>query len=212
MKKMCLTLALTLCAFCALSAAETFPGWLCTDKAAAEAALANAQNPYQKTQCQVLLAIQGKTFGSFAELRSTVEAVVSASELAADRRISFLRDHCKIIAWNQKLHIAEAYAWAKLNPSKYDLCVYENWSKHLGLSDTEVYTGFMRCLTSGEKYNPTLLKVAVAKLIEAAPAADVSTQKEDLQRLNRQFSPYLVTDKSNYEPIIVMIRTALETY
>ena len=70
----------------------------------------------------------------------------------------------------------------------------------------------MRCLTSGEKYNPTLLKVAVAKLIEAAPAADVDTQKEDLQRLNRQFSPYLVTDRSNYEPIIVMIRTALETY
>lgn len=212
MKKMCLTLVLTLCAFFALSAAESFPGWLCTDKAAAEAALANAQNPYQKTQSQVLLAIQGKAFGSFAELRSTVEAVVSASELAAARRISFLRDHCKIIAWTRRIHIAEAYAWAKTNPSKYDLCVYENWSKPLNLSATEVYTGFMRCLTSGDQYSPTLLKVAIAKLIEAAPAADVDTQKADLQRLNRQYSPYLVTDRSNYEPIIVMIRTALETY
>ena len=41
---------------------------------------------------------------------------------------------------------------------------------------------------------------------------DEKTVKADLKKLNRLFSPKLLKDKAAWEPVIAMIRTALDTY
>jgi len=214
MRKLFAIFVCTLFAALAAPAAEyAFPGWRCTDAAKINAALANARTDIEKLYCRVLLAVHDRTFGSFADLRTAVETVVNAdTALPETVKRSFARDTVKILAWIRRLDLAGAYAWAKQNPSKYDLCIYENWSKPLELSDTEVYTGIMRCLTSNYKYSPAVVRVCVEKLIAAAPGADIKTQKADLQRLNRKYSPLLLTDRAAYEPVVVMIRTAIDTY
>ena len=213
MKKLFPAIVLTLFAFVAVAADYEFPGWRCTDAAKINAALADAKTDAQKLQCRILLAVYDKTFASFTDLRTAVETVVNADTvLPQDVKLSTARDTVKILAWSRKQNLADAYAWAKLNPSKYDLCIYENWSRPLKLSDTEVYQGIVRCLEQKYNYKPSVIRVCVEKLIAAAPGADVKTQKADLQRLNRRFSPLLLTDRAAYEPIVAMIRTAIDTY
>lgn len=49
-------------------------------------------------------------------------------------------------------------------------------------------------------------------IINYAPTVNVTTQKADLQLLNRLASDKLLKDKVTWEPIVARIRTALETY
>ena len=53
---------------------------------------------------------------------------------------------------------------------------------------------------------------AIPRYIRVCSENDPTKAKLALQNLNRKYSPYLVRDKAVWEPIIVQIRVALETY
>lgn len=41
---------------------------------------------------------------------------------------------------------------------------------------------------------------------------DETKAKTTLKKLNRLYSPHLIKDKASWEPVVAMIRTALDTY
>lgn len=48
--------------------------------------------------------------------------------------------------------------------------------------------------------------------IKILPNVEEAKAREGLKKINRIFSPYLLKDKTSWEPIIAAIRTAIETY
>jgi hypothetical protein len=61
----------------------------------------------------------------------------------------------------------------------------------------------------------TLAKIMITRYIDNVvgnPTYKQENVKAYLQGMNRKFSPMLIKDKANWEPLIAQIRTALETY
>lgn len=56
------------------------------------------------------------------------------------------------------------------------------------------------------------VRSAVDALIKLAPMVDEAKAKTTLKKLNRLYSPRLIKDKASWEPVVAMIRTALDTY
>ena len=52
----------------------------------------------------------------------------------------------------------------------------------------------------------------IDSFIKLCPSMEESKAKAALKLLNRQYSPYLISDKTAWEPVIAKIRTALEAY
>ena len=52
----------------------------------------------------------------------------------------------------------------------------------------------------------------IDSFIKLCPSIEESKAKAALKLLNRQYSPYLISDKTAWEPVIAKIRTTLEAY
>ena len=57
-----------------------------------------------------------------------------------------------------------------------------------------------------------MVKRAINKMVDVSINANVTTGKEDFQRLNRKYSKNLLKDKATWEPIVALIRTTLDTF
>ena len=106
-----------------------------------------------------------------------------------------------------------AFDLTKKYPDAYDLGMYMLFKDH-GQSDLDLYNTILMYLV---KYHNVLhndlATKAVTRLIDLGASSDeIKTQKQDLQKLNRIYSPKVLKDKDKWEPLCSQVRTAMETY
>ena len=209
---------LTVSLFAALAlgafADYTFPGFTKKDPALYAASAAQAKTPVVKCRDLVLKSMLEKPVKSWDDFCATVDVVVEANKgnlneagVAFAKR--FIRKH---LGTQMKLYPKELWAYCKSNPGWYDFVFVQNCYKSV-MTDAEAYAWVLDYILKQKKADPKLAKRAVAFLVEVGPNLSNNTDvKADLQRLNRIYSKNLLEDKAKWEPVVALIRTALETY
>lgn len=192
--------------------AATFsrPNMNSADAATLAAALETAPNSENKAFVEIIMEINAKAPGSFAELSSIVDRVSDKYSLSQNSRIFYKKQFAYC---NKKCRdlLRDAVAYCIANPSSYDRLYVTGARTAKFFTKEQIYTISVRCLS---EYN--LPPGGVLKLITAAVnASDVArpeTVKADLGKLNRRYSLLLVKDKAAWTPVVQAIRTALETF
>ena len=221
MKKFTLIFTLAVMTIASFAAEYKHPGWLCEDNTlintqyqiAKEAGRINEQ-----ITCLVLMKFNEGKIKSFAELKTVVAAVVS--EVGADQKdwIASKTIACvKQMSLCRNQFVTEAWNYCKANPTPhYDIQFVLKYGNNKICSEEERYALLINYLITAKFGNSTsqinLVKRCVEKVIDIGVTANVTTQKADLQKINRRFSKNLLTNKTAWEPVIAMVRTALETY
>lgn len=85
-------------------------------------------------------------------------------------------------------------------------------AQKLGISEADELAGYIELFNRVNKSDLWIFKTKNArftKLLNNLPEADA---KAILKKLNRLYSPKLVEDKAAFEPVVIMLRTMLETY
>lgn len=219
MKKITLIFTLAVMAIASFAAEYKFPGWLCEDNTLIETQYLNAKEAGKidsQINCLVLMKFNKGKIKSFAELKTVVAAVVNEvyvnqKDRIADKTIFFVKQMC--LCRNQ--FVAEAWNYCKANPSDYDIHFVLRYGNNKICSEEERYAFLVNYLLAAENANNigiNLVKRCVEKVIDVGVTANVTTQKADLQKINRRFSKNLLVNKAGWEPIIAMVRTAIETY
>ena len=223
MKKIlvCISLLTTVLVF----AEYKFPGWKVKDinvidQAKAEAVAQNVP-AFTLIQLDLLKAINQKNITTFAALQTEVNTVVDSyvaagktkQNTADKKKIRLIKQLSLMGRFNDEVKIA-GYEYSKSNPDSYDIAYYRvNYKNITKLTNEQIYTGILTLLKQYPYMNVDNQKLAVKEFIRLCPiVTGINTQKQDLQTLNKIFSPKLIENKAKYEPIVVMIRTALETY
>ena len=178
-----------------------------------------------KLRLQIMKGIVEKNITTFEALKSEVESIVNANTTLTDNQKSeFIKLLIKQFACvgfykvtNEQIvssMIKAAYAYAQENPSNYDIYFYYQTYNLIQLTKEQQYAGILNQFKLYGTNFPqfSMINNAITRFIKIAPTTNVTTQKEDLQLLNRIISPRLISNKTVWEPIVVKIRTAIETY
>ena len=187
-------------------AAYTFPGWKCVDIAQIDAAIAAAPNAWTKASLKCIKQYIQTPPATFEDVVKVSEAF--AKDVPERHRLSIPKQYARCA---RRDLIKAAFIWSKANPSNYDIHFYLTDDDVLGLSDAEVYKGIFSNLMT-YNYHVSVVKRAINKLVDVSINANVTTGKEDFQRLNRKYSKNLLKDKATWKPIVALIRTTLDTY
>ena len=206
------------------------------DVATINTALTAAQNSAETPaliviKLTILKNVREKNVKTFAALQTEVNTVVdqfvAAGKITETQGASYkilLTKQFALVSFfgkpaftveETKAMVKAGWEFAKLNPSNYDVSYITNAYKLLDLTDKEAY---LEILSQIKKYNGNIIGgqteslKAVKLFVKLAATVDVTTQKADLQTLNRIYSPKLLVNKTAWEPVVAIIRTALETY
>lgn len=119
---------------------------------------------------------------------------------------------CQIACWMYSGKFAvEAFKVARADNNVFVYYLARTHRKLLGLSDAEVFDIYVDRLSTGN-INAAGAKDTVGELLKLAPSMDETKVKAVLKKLNRLYSPFLIKDKAAWEPVVAMIRTAMETW
>lgn len=106
--------------------------------------------------------------------------------------------------------IKDAYAYAKAKGlhSRY----FAFFAPRLNMSEEEELAGLLETFEAANKCDVWIFKSKTNRFAALLNNLPETEAKAVLKKLNRIYSPLLVKDKATYEPVVVMIRTMLETY
>ena len=231
MKKFLLVTFISLVTLSTTFAAYTFPGWDCRDVAKINQAISDVQADTSVKSANkagvivrltVMKNIAEKNLTTFNAIKNETETVVNASNLKSEAKEAQIKSIIKsacVLSRNNKL-IQEAAGYVKANKNYkqvYELQFYyrDSLVLNLGLTDDECYNYIITYFKQNselKRVKPGQALLAVKKLIAVASKVSYTTQKEDLTYLNRIFTRKLIENKTQWEPAVVQIRTALETY
>ena len=231
MKKFLLVTVISLVTLSTTFAAYKFPGWDCKDLAKvnqaivelqADSGIPASQKENKMLRLTVLKNIIEKNINTFEGIKTEVESVVNASNLSADKKVYVIKGitkSCAMLSRNKQIMQAAAgYVKANKNyKSPHELQFYYRGSlvKNLGLTNDECYDyiiNFFKVHPTLGDVDPAIAIQAIKKFVRVCPKVSYTTQKEDLTYLNRIFTRKLIENKTVWEPAVVQIRTALETY
>ena len=191
-----------------------FPGWRCNDAAKFQASIASAPKLSFKCRDAVMLRMIQKPVNSFAEFSALVDATVDEFKGNADpQQVSDIKISLKKqITYIKNLWITDAWKFCQMNPTHFDENFVLSKSSEIGMTNSQAYTWLMDRILKKNYQNHKIAAKIIEKIIDLAPSMTNIDVKDDLKKLNRKFSPMLIKDKAKWEPIVAMIRTALETY
>ena len=227
MKKFLLVTFISLVTLSTTFAAYIFPGWDCKDVAKINQAIIDAQTENKKEivilRLVVMKNIVEKNLTTFNAIKNEIDTLVNTSTTLNNNdkeRIKKVLTVSIIMRSKNSDLIQQGAEYLKANIS-YKEPFFLNYvsaniyTKNLSLTNDEIYnyiiTYFKRNQNLKNVKSTTALK-AVKKFVEICPNVSYTTQKEDLTYLNRIFTRKLIENKTLWEPVVVQIRTALETY
>lgn len=150
---------------------------------------------------------------TFEQLAAAVTAAAEKTAFESDDRRQALYDRAVVSASLWRFggkFVAGGYQYAKGHGiSDPYFCLH---AQKIGLSEAEELAYFVELFERASKGDLWIFKSRherFNRLLNHVPEAEA---KAILKRLNRAYSPKLVTDKAAYEPVVAMIRTMLETY
>ena len=183
-----------------------------------DAAIADPQNIYTKmiaTICKNCAEKEYKTFEDVYQMvRNEVKVLGVDSPYYTEERLEERAVAIsKILADSRPTLRKGAFVLASQKPGVYDIGMYLVWKEH-GLDDAGLYKALLdRLVMFHATVDHTMALRAVTRIIElGATASGITTQKQDLQKLNRIYSPKVLKDKDKWEPLCSQVRTAMETY
>lgn len=220
MKKFALILTLVIVTVVSFAAEYKHPGWFCEDNV-----LINTQYQIAKEAgdvdkqitCLVLMKFNEGKIKTFVELKDVVATVVkevNGKEKKSTnwKTIFFI----KRFSCSRRQFLTEVWNYCKANPSNFDAYFMLDFENNEICSNEERYVFLVNYLINTNFANSgpivQLVKQCVEKVIDLGVIVNVTSQKADLQKINRKFSKNLLKDKTAWEPVIAMVRTALETY
>lgn len=173
--------------------------------------LAKASNSWQKADYESNLAVCGEddpgTFADILAKTKTIYAKYNLSELLARNKA------CQIACWVYKgKFVREAYAVALADQNVFLYYISRHHQAILGLDRQTVFDNCMTILYSGKISAAVNVKQVVELLLQYAPDCDEAKTKVSLKKLNRKYSLKLISDKASWEPVVAMIRTAIDAY
>lgn len=110
---------------------------------------------------------------------------------------------------NEK-YLSDGYAYAKKNG--VDLPHYALYAAKLGMSEEEELTCLTKIFLQANDYDTWIYKTRFSRFMDLLNSKNETEAKALLKRINRVVSVKLTTDKERWEPVVVLVRTALETY
>ena len=161
--------------------------------------LAAATNDLQRGDAQANIDING------GDDPQSFDEIVTRTKYAISKA-------CQIACWSYNgKFVADAYKAAKADNNFFVYYLARTHRQALGLTDDECFDIYSAALLRGG-LGIDGVRSAVDALIKLAPMVDETKAKTTLKKLNRLYSPRLIKDKASWEPVVAMIRTALDTY
>ena len=206
---------LMVCFAFVLAATTTFaaPILQTTDKEILNNIKNTSKSINSRFHAEVALVLCDTTPKSFEDIKTIVFSKKSVLNGLSEVKANEICVHAvKILCDRYQNFRGAAFEYAETNPSSFDLAMYNAWNEH-NLTNTQLYVKLNTLLVKYlDKHTPVIVASVVDRILSLAPVAEVNTQKEDLQKLNRLLSPLVLKDKAAYEPIVSKIRTVLVTY
>lgn len=175
--------------------------------------LAAATNDLQRGDEQANIDIYGGDDPqSFDEIVTRTKAAFAKHNYVNDKYA--ISKACQIACWSYNGKFgADAYKVAKADNNFFVYYLARTHRQALGLTDDECFDIYSAALLrDGAFLSMDDVRSAVDDLIKLAPMVDETKAKTTLKKLNRLYSPRLIKDKASWEPVVAMIRTALDTY
>ena len=175
--------------------------------------LAAATNDLQRGDEQANIDIYGGDDPqSFDEIVTRTKAAFAKHNYVNDKYA--ISKACQIACWSYNGKFgADAYKVAKADNNFFVYYLARTHRQALGLTDDECFDIYSAALLrDGAFLSMDDVRSAVDDLIKLAPMVDEAKAKTTLKKLNRLYSPRLIKDKATWEPVVAMIRTALDTY
>lgn len=174
-----------------------------------------AKNPaYAKSSVSVRLELlkMEKQPGSWTELKSTLADITKKQGITKTYVSAVAAYQAVLFDYNGKF-VTEAFADARENHLIMAYHFIRRFKDKLGFTTAQLEQELLNIMTKAklEKQVKTAAWI-VDTYIKLLPNVEEAKAKEGLKKINRIFSPYLLKDKTAWEPIIASIRTALETY
>ena len=173
--------------------------------------LAAATNDLQRGDAQANIDINGGDDPqSFDEIVTRTKAAFAKHNYVNDKYA--ISKACQIACWSYNgKFVADAYKAAKADNNFFVYYLARTHRQALGLTDDECFDIYSAALLRGG-LGIDGVRSAVDALIKLAPMVDETKAKTTLKKLNRLYSPRLIKDKASWEPVVAMLRTALDTY
>ena len=181
-----------------------------------EARFKEAKTPYGKAGNEVNIYFyngKNKDPQTHAEMKQIIESIYAKHGLAADsngtrtkiyQQAALTYKQFRMDAWKELSVKKDSWFWmVKFITKNYANLAVEEQFDLLSEALCDVNCSL----------DPKSTREAVEKLIKISSSIkDEAKVKSVLKTLNRKYSPNLIKDKANWEPIVAQIRTALETY
>jgi len=152
---------------------------------------------------------------NFDALKTFVTNYAKTKNVTSQYRIDVLIAWSAIAVYgkNPAVNSLEAYAFMKSIKNQNFAYNYLN-SNYGNFSNAQLFDEYATALQKADdsQANKVQFNRAIAKFIVLCPQVDSVKAKTALQTLNRIYSPYLLKNKTVWEPIVAQIRVALETY
>lgn len=189
-----------------------------TELAKAEAAINDPKDTYSKF---IAICVKNCIINNYTDFDDMYQMVRKESAMLAENSKYYtpavLEHRAALVAkclTHNRPHLRKgAFGLTTKYPDYYDLGMYMTWTEH-GLTDADLYNTLLSYLSKFHAVaRPDLVLRAVNKVIELGATVDtITTQKKDLQKLNRIYSQKVLKDKASWEPVCSQIRTAIDTY
>lgn len=174
-----------------------------------------AENPaYAKSgvSARIELLKMEKQPQSWTELKSTLVDICKKQGITRAYVPSVAAFQVVVTDYNGKF-ISEAFEEAKQTGSIYTYHIIRRYKDKLNLTDGQLEQILLDTLSKVNfEKQPKNAALIVDMYIKLLPNVEEAKAKEGLKKINRIFSPYLIKNKTAWEPIVASIRTALETY
>ena len=140
-----------------------------------------------------------------------VEAATAAYEKAGGDPAKLPAIIDSLALWDSgDKYLKEGWAYSKkngLNSPHWAL-----YAGRIGMTEAEELDGLTRLFLRASDSDTWIYKTKMQRFMGLLNARPETEAKALLKQINRVVSPKLVTNKEKWEPVVVLIRTALETY
>lgn len=140
-----------------------------------------------------------------------VEAATAAYEKAGGDPAKLPAIIDSLALWDSgDKYLKEGWAYSKkngLNSPHWAL-----YAGRIGMTEAEELDGLTKLFLRASDSDTWIYKTKMQRFMGLLNARPETEAKALLKQINRVVSPKLVTNKEKWEPVVVLIRTALETY
>lgn len=168
-------------------------------------AKSGTQNHARLSALCAALAAYPETFDEFVKI-----ATDAYNKAGGDpAKLPFIISLAALWDTNEK-YLSAGYEYAKKNG--VELPHYALYAEKIGMREEEELACLTKIFLLANDYDTWIYKTRFSRFMDLLNSKNETEAKALLKRINRVVSVKLTVDKERWEPVVVLVRTALETY